>query len=148
MSPRNKALIAACAIFMLGLGLGTLGTTLVGIRITRKALSNQEGFGLVQRGLERFRGDLVGELKPTEAQLVEIDRELAALSAEVRETRRRFARDLLLDLRDGSQGIRRCLDEERRARFDALLGKRLRNYGLRMPGDEAGEQGKAVKPGK
>ncbi len=145
MTPRTKALLAASALFVLGLGVGCLGTTLVGLRITRKALASQEGFGLVQRGLDRFRGDLVSELKPTEAQLVEIDRELAALSAEVRETRRRFARELLLDLRNGSQGIRRCLDEERRARFDALLGKRLRNYGLKLPADEAREPAKQGK---
>jgi len=130
--------VVAAAIFVLGVGVGVAGTTLIGIRIVRRNLQNPAAARtLAERAAGRIGADLTKSLQLTPDESAQVRTILAQTAANLRGVRLQAAAQAADEIRAGIRKIAAALPPEKRAEFSRLVAHRYERLGLPPPETQA-----------
>jgi hypothetical protein len=129
-----KAWVAAAAILLTGMALGSLVTLGVERRAAQQVFNTQtetERPWLADRLTGRLQRDLATELKLTPAQIVHTRRELLAAMIQFRQLRMSSSRQFQDIINNSLARIAVDLDPAQKAALDRLASERMQRLGLR-----------------
>jgi len=131
---RWQAWLAALAIFVFGVAVGTAGTALLGLRSVKRTLASPPpAFApaqVIERATARVAQQLSRELELDEETESRIRAELRQAAANIRRLRVENYRELQAEVRATASRIAAQLPPEERARMEARIVQHLRRVGL------------------
>ena len=128
---RWRGWLAAIAIFLLGVGVGTAGTAWVGARMIRNAILNPSPtHTLADRAAERIGADLTKNLALTPQESAQVQAVLAQSATNLKAMRVQVAAQTRTELRAAARRIAELLPPEKRADFYRLVTRRYERLGL------------------
>ncbi|MBE7537299.1 MAG: hypothetical protein HS122_02650 [Opitutaceae bacterium] len=131
---RGRAWVVAIAIFILGVAVGGLLTTWLGLQRIRHNLRNPgSAAGLFERAGNRIGDDLVHALNLTPEEDAEVRHELERMGVQLKDIRRRSGIDAAAEVRSTVRRIGASLPAEKREKLREILRHRFRRLGLTPP---------------
>lgn len=131
---RWQAWLAALAIFVFGLAVGTAGTALLGLRSVKRTLASPSPAHApaqaIERATARVAQQLSNELQLDEETEAKIHAELRRAAANIRRLRFENHRELQAEVRATAGRIAAQLPPEERDRMEARIIQHLRRVGL------------------
>jgi len=128
---RWRGWLAAIAIFLLGVGVGTAGTAWVGARMIRNAIMNPTpNRTLADRAAERIGADLTKNLALSPQESAQVQAVLAQSATNLKALRVQVAVQTRTEFRAAARRIADLLPPEKRADFYRLVSRRYERLGL------------------
>ncbi len=131
---RWQAWLAALAIFVFGVAVGTAGTALLGLRSVKRTLASPSPAlsppQAVERATARVAQQLSRELELDEETEAKVRAELRKAAANIRRLRVENHRELQAEVRATASRIAAQLPPAERARMEARIVQHLRRVGL------------------
>ncbi len=133
-SNRGRAWIVAAAIFVLGVAVGGLATTWLGLHRLRHNLRNPgSSSALFDRAGNRIGDDLVSALQLTPAEEANVRNQIERMVAQLKQLRHRGALDAAAEVRATVRRIQSTLPPEKREKLREVLRQRFEKLGLTPP---------------
>ncbi len=132
ISSRTQAWLAAIALFVFGVAVGTAGTALLGLRSVKRAMSApvQTQAQVVERATARVAQQLTRELELDEAAEARIRTELRRAALNIRRLRADHIRAMQTEIRSAAGRIAAELPPEQRERMENRIAQHLRRVGF------------------
>lgn len=131
-APRWQAWMAAVAIFVFGVAVGTAATALLGLRSVKRTLAApmQAPAQVIERATARVAQQLTNELQLDEQAEAKIRNELRRAAANIRRLRLESYREMQAEVRSAAARIAAELPPEQRARMEARIKQHLSRVGV------------------
>lgn len=127
---RWRGWLAAAGLLILGIALGSAGTTWLGGRMVREALQGGAETGLADRAAVRIGADLAKTLQLTPAEAARVQAILDQSAVRLKAVRAQAATQALQELRATSQRVAAELPPEKRAEYRRLFLRRFERLGF------------------
>ncbi|MBP7141811.1 MAG: hypothetical protein KBA71_07875 [Opitutaceae bacterium] len=131
---RGRAWVVAVAIFVVGVAVGGLATTWLGLqRIRHNLRSPGVSSGLFDRAGNRIGDDLVSALQLTPAEETGVRNEIEKMLVQLKQLRHRGALDAAAEVRATVRRIHMTLPPAKREKLREVLRHRFEKLGLTPP---------------